>query len=373
MGQQERLDTSLGGFVDFSLEGEILGLDVQEIIKIGPWGGEGGDKWDVKPPSINSSITEINISHGDVVNSLSFKSVDRVTGKTKPSPTYGGRGSKTEQVSMGSMEYLTSISGTVKNHNGNIVVESITFVSIDGTNTNTNGPYGSPSTTGSSFNVPIENGEIVGFFERATANQHINAIGIHEMKLVGGGLRLKNGDGARDGVRLEMKRDSSYLPSQTPNGLKRLRGEELNKLRRNGQGERQTSDRIYDYDVYNDIGDPDGDLDLARPVLGDERSYPRRGRTGRPHCEKYPSSETRSSLFYVPRDEDFSEVRERTFSTKAALLPSFEAAAEGSDLGFRYFTAVDSLFNEGDNLPNILDLLHTLTGQGFGAFIPEMI
>lgn len=75
----------------------------------------------------------------------------------------------------------------------------------------------------------------------------------------------------------------SYLPSQTPKGLKRLRDHELENLRGTGQGEREASDRIYDYDVYNDIGDAEKDSNLARPVLGGkENPYPRRCRTGRP-------------------------------------------------------------------------------------------
>lgn len=74
----------------------------------------------------------------------------------------------------------------------------------------------------------------------------------------------------------------SYLPSQTPDGLKRFRIEELYHLRGNGQGVRQPSDRIYDYDVYNDLGNPD----KRRPVLGGKKfPYPRRCRTGRPHYE----------------------------------------------------------------------------------------
>lgn len=78
--------------------------------------------------------------------------------------------------------------------------------------------------------------------------------------------------------------NQSYLPSETPSGLKRLREMELRILRGNGEGERKTSDRIYDYDLYNDLGDPDNNL--IRPVLGGkEHPYPRRCRTGRPHSE----------------------------------------------------------------------------------------
>lgn len=79
----------------------------------------------------------------------------------------------------------------------------------------------------------------------------------------------------------------SYLPSETPDGLKRLREDELRTLRGNGEGERKTHERIYDYDVYNDVGDPDSSQDKKRPVLGGNKKlpYPRRCRTGRPRCK----------------------------------------------------------------------------------------
>ncbi|PKI61088.1 hypothetical protein CRG98_018533 [Punica granatum] len=122
-----------------------------------------------------------------------------------------------------------------------------------------------------------------------------------------------------------------YLPSDTPDGLRRLREEELKVLRGNGQGERKTYERIYDYDVYNDVGDPDSSSDKKRPVLGGKKfPYPRRCRTGRPLCKTDPESESKSLNIYVPRDEAFSEVKNLTFSAKTvysvlhALVPSLE-------------------------------------------------
>lgn len=77
-----------------------------------------------------------------------------------------------------------------------------------------------------------------------------------------------------------------YLPHNTPPGLKALREKELKELRGNGIGERKMSDRIYDYDIYNDLGNPDKGSEYVRPILGGETiPYPRRCRTGRPPME----------------------------------------------------------------------------------------
>ncbi|KAL3647621.1 hypothetical protein CASFOL_008589 [Castilleja foliolosa] len=169
--------------------------------------------------------------------------------------------------------------------------------------------------------------------------------------------------------------NKSYLPSQTPSGLIRYRQEELIALRGNGEGERKKSDRIYDYDVYNDLGNPDDDVnDLARPVLGGaEHPYPRRCRTGRPRTKKDPLSESRSTSVYVPRDEAFSEVKQITFSAKTvysvlhALVPSVQSTIVDDSLGFPHFTAIDTLFDEGFLLPDI-------PTTGFlGNIIPRLV
>ncbi|KAF3331118.1 putative lipoxygenase 8 [Carex littledalei] len=169
----------------------------------------------------------------------------------------------------------------------------------------------------------------------------------------------------------------SYLPDQTPGGLARLRKHELELKRGNGKGERKSTDRIYDYDTYNDLGEPDSDKDKARPVLGstEQFPYPRRCRTGRPKSKTDPKSETRSATFYVPRDEDFSEVKQLQFSTTTltsllhAAVPSAQSAIIDTKLGFPSFDAISALYNEGFKMPEVdkIGLFKTLVACIFDA------
>ncbi|KAJ4834856.1 Lipoxygenase 2, chloroplastic [Turnera subulata] len=162
--------------------------------------------------------------------------------------------------------------------------------------------------------------------------------------------------------------NKSYLPSETPNGLQKLRTKELKDLRGNGQGQRESFERIYDYDTYNDLGDPDKSDDLARPVLGGAvHPYPRRCRTGRPPTKMDPSSESRSSSVYVPRDEAFSAVKQTSFGVNTvkavlhSLLPGLEAFLEDPKEGFPNFRSIDSLFKQGIELPtHLVELLKSI-------------
>ncbi|KAK1424716.1 hypothetical protein QVD17_20054 [Tagetes erecta] len=108
--------------------------------------------------------------------------------------------------------------------------------------------------------------------------------------------------------------NKAYLPSETPKGLKYLRAKELKNKRGDGTGERLASDRIYDYDTYNDLGNPDKGAEFARPTLGGEQyPCPRRCRTGRPSSITDETTEipvnTMISSTYVPRDEAMEGTR----------------------------------------------------------------
>ncbi|KAJ1695947.1 hypothetical protein LUZ63_012645 [Rhynchospora breviuscula] len=145
----------------------------------------------------------------------------------------------------------------------------------------------------------------------------------------------------------------SYLPDQTPSGLKGLREHELVLKRGNGKGERKFTDRIYDYATYNDLGNPDN-KDLARPVLGGTKAlpYPRRCRTGVPLSKIDPKSEIPEHTYYVPRDEQFTEAKQKSLVETALSLihaAPLSALSDATDteFGFSNFDEITALYNEG--------------------------
>ncbi|XP_062191781.1 probable lipoxygenase 8, chloroplastic [Phragmites australis] len=171
-------------------------------------------------------------------------------------------------------------------------------------------------------------------------------------------VQPKSGDDAAPEKRVFFA-NKPYLPSQTPPGLQSYRKKDLEQKRGNGREQRKATDRIYDYDVYNDLADPDNDAGKARPVLGGNKQfpYPRRCRTGRPMSTKDPKTETKSGDNYVPRDEAFSEVKTLQFSVTTlrsvlhAAVPAVQSTLIDPSLGFPSFFVIDKLFEDGVKLP----------------------
>ncbi|CAI8607972.1 unnamed protein product [Vicia faba] len=155
--------------------------------------------------------------------------------------------------------------------------------------------------------------------------------------------------------------NKTYLPSETPAPLVYYRKEELKTLRGDGTGERKEWERIYDYDVYNDLGAPDKKATLARPVLGGSSTlpYPRRGRTGRKPTRKDPKSESRSDIVYLPRDESFGHVKSSDFlvyilkSASQNIIPQLKSVVtlQLNNPEFNTFEDVRSLYDGGIKLP----------------------
>nr|XP_009407551.1 PREDICTED: probable linoleate 9S-lipoxygenase 5 [Musa acuminata subsp. malaccensis] len=163
--------------------------------------------------------------------------------------------------------------------------------------------------------------------------------------------------------------NNTYLPSKTPEPLKRYREEELVHLRGDDvTGELKEHDRIYNYAYYNDLGNPDKGHDYARPILGgsQEQPYPRRGRTGRHPTKTDPNYESRLPLLsldiYVPRDERFGHLKMSDFlayalkSLTQSLLPTLSAVFDTTPMEFDSFKDVLQLYEGGLPIPQSPEL-----------------
>nr|AZB48677.1 lipoxygenase [Lobosphaera incisa] len=118
----------------------------------------------------------------------------------------------------------------------------------------------------------------------------------------------------------------AYLPhAPMPDYLAELREHELAILRGTAAAakhERKGSERIYDYDVYNDLGTPT----RSRPALGgDTLKYPRRLRTGRRVVNG--TEVAAKGKDWLPPDERFDDRKQENFDSRTLLatLPALSA------------------------------------------------
>ncbi|MCL7029019.1 hypothetical protein MKW94_013693 [Papaver nudicaule] len=156
----------------------------------------------------------------------------------------------------------------------------------------------------------------------------------------------------------------SYLPNDTPEPLRKYREDELKVLRGDGTGELKEWDRVYDYAVYNDLGNPDKGPRYARPICGNSSDfpYPRRGRTGRKPTKTDPNYESRLFLLnidiYVPRDERFGHLKMSDFlayslkSISQVLLPGIMSFFDSTPTEFDTLQQVHDLHEGGFSVPS---------------------
>ncbi|KAF8723242.1 hypothetical protein HU200_021757 [Digitaria exilis] len=163
--------------------------------------------------------------------------------------------------------------------------------------------------------------------------------------------------------------NDAYVKENTPSALLGYREDELSVLRGEVTGASsadeqpfQEWDRVYDYALYNDLGNPDLRKDLARPVLGgsDEYPHPRRTKIGRSPTRTDPHTETRVRLDqqnYVPCDERVG-IPTIAAPNLANLGGHFKSMAEiyglvGLDHVGQVATAVKQVINSGAAPPKL--------------------
>nr|XP_009622528.1 agglutinin-like isoform X2 [Nicotiana tomentosiformis] len=153
-----------------------VSYDQADSILVEPWGGNiGGSEWNYK---LKSSIKEILIAHGDVIDSIMFRTITE-QGTTIDSPKFGGNGGRIYKVVIEAtpLEHLTGIKGTFECFDGHSVIKSLCFI----TNANNYGPFGSEA-GGTPFSLVMKEGvAIVGFHGRS--GLYLDAIGVYLQKL----------------------------------------------------------------------------------------------------------------------------------------------------------------------------------------------
>ncbi|KAI5435160.1 jacalin-related lectin 3 isoform X1 [Lathyrus oleraceus] len=147
---------------------------IKKPASVGPWGGNGGSRWD---DGIYSGVRQLVIVHGAGIDSIQIE-YDR-KGSSIWSEKHGGSGgNKTDKVKLDYPdEFLTSIHGYHGSLNqwGNNLVRSLSFES----NKKTYGPFGVEQ--GTYFSVPTTGAKIVGFHGKC--GWYLDAIGVYMKSL----------------------------------------------------------------------------------------------------------------------------------------------------------------------------------------------
>lgn len=137
-------------------------------IKIGGWGGNGGNKFDIGRSA--SQITKIRLQAGRVVDHLEVSFLDD---RNKVATCgAGGKGGQFNEFKLRSGEYINRMVGCVCEFDDETCISQLEFKTNIGTQ---HGPFGRAN--GRKFSVPVMDGRIVGFFGRST--KYLNEIGVY--------------------------------------------------------------------------------------------------------------------------------------------------------------------------------------------------
>ncbi|EAY99840.1 hypothetical protein OsI_21834 [Oryza sativa Indica Group] len=133
-----------------------------KLVKIGPWGGNGGGSVDISVPP--NSLKNVTIRSGAAIDAIAFTYVG-TDGNEHLAGPWGGGGGNPTTITLGSQEFVKGISGTFTN-----VVTNLQIV----TNVTT---YNFGQGGGTAFSLPLQSGSVVGFFGRS--GTLVDSIGVY--------------------------------------------------------------------------------------------------------------------------------------------------------------------------------------------------
>uniref|UniRef100_A0A0E0PU25 Jacalin-type lectin domain-containing protein n=1 Tax=Oryza rufipogon TaxID=4529 RepID=A0A0E0PU25_ORYRU len=134
-----------------------------KLVKIGPWGGNGGGSVDISVPP--NSLKNVTIRSGAAIDAIAFTYVG-TDGNEHLAGPWGGGGGNPTTITLGSQEFVKGISGTFTN-----VVTNLQKLSPNVTTYN----FGQGG--GTAFSLPLQSGSVVGFFGRSGAL--VDSIGVY--------------------------------------------------------------------------------------------------------------------------------------------------------------------------------------------------
>ncbi|CAL4991678.1 unnamed protein product [Urochloa decumbens] len=167
-GRADKFLNAIGVYTNHKIE--IMQQLQAGLVRIGPWGGDGGMCHDID--AAPHHLESVTICSCLVIDSIAFSFRDHKGQKHYAGP-WGGCGGNDHKIQLEPSETVVKLSGTIGAFGGiPNVVTSLTLVTSSGRY----GPYGREE--GIAFHVPARsNGSIVGFF--AQAEEYITAIGVY--------------------------------------------------------------------------------------------------------------------------------------------------------------------------------------------------
>uniref|UniRef100_A0ACD5W5B1 Uncharacterized protein n=1 Tax=Avena sativa TaxID=4498 RepID=A0ACD5W5B1_AVESA len=140
-------------------------------VKIGAWGGPGGDERNMQ--ATPGRLTSMTINSGVTIDAISFTYIGTDYIEHSEGP-WGRTLNMKRTITLDPTDYVTEISGTFGSALDNdCVIKSLKITTFKGTD---NDIYGDP--TGTPFHIPVrDGGRIVGFFGRS--GDLLDAIGVY--------------------------------------------------------------------------------------------------------------------------------------------------------------------------------------------------